>query len=148
MKKKVCGYFTMEAAIVLPIAALTFGLILSLICYTYNRCILEQDLGMISLRAVSFSIDNRDVDRIIQRLDEGLYRGKYLACMPEEILYEQGVGELRIFAELELGKPPLWSLWRGREQVLSLGYCNPRHNALFLIRSGKKLKKLQKEGIS
>ncbi len=138
MKCKISGYFTVEAALLLPLAALALGVVLSLIMFSYNRCLLEQDVGMISLRVASFTTSYEDCLTIAEQLEQGLYQGKYLACEPVEISCKVTPGTVKLSGETNV-RNCLWELLFGVSgQALETGYRNPKQTPLFWIRSGKK----------
>lgn len=53
-KRRAQAYFTVEASLVLPIviASLVFTICFLLFCY--NRCLMEQDVAMLSVRTASY----------------------------------------------------------------------------------------------
>lgn len=50
--KKWDGYFTVEASMVFPMIIIEIVLMILLMFYQYNRCLMEQDLGTLMLRGV------------------------------------------------------------------------------------------------
>ncbi len=53
LKKKEAGYFTVEAALVLPFVTLIITMMLFLIIYCYDRCVMEQCAYEAALRGSS-----------------------------------------------------------------------------------------------
>ncbi|MCM1184938.1 MAG: hypothetical protein NC251_00770 [Lachnoclostridium sp.] len=78
--KKVEAYFTVEAALILPMALGVIVLIMYLWFFQYNRCLLEQDAGILALRgAVTEAADNQKRVALLTEQAEQLDRDKYVA---------------------------------------------------------------------
>lgn len=55
------GYFTVEAAMVLPIVLFSIAFIIGLLIFQYNRCLMEQDVGTLALRGAGIqAVDPQD----------------------------------------------------------------------------------------
>lgn len=50
-KKRVGTYFTVEASLVLPVVIGSIIFIISFLLFWYNRCLMEQELAMIAVKA-------------------------------------------------------------------------------------------------
>ena len=57
MRRKVDGFFTVEAAMVLSITLSAILLIIYLLFFQYNRCLMEQDMGTLALRGAVMQED-------------------------------------------------------------------------------------------
>lgn len=91
------GYFTVEAAMVLPMVCVVVLLIVYLWFFQYNRCLMEQDMGALALRGVA--IQAEDSTERIEKLREqadALYTEKYIAWDCEEIVLTTGHGVVRV----------------------------------------------------
>lgn len=92
--RKENGYFTVEAAMVFPIAFAVVLFVLYLLFFQYNRCIMEQDAGIIALQGASVSAENNEERiRLIRQAADELDMEKYVAWNDEEMeLYlERGI---------------------------------------------------------
>ena len=74
------AYFTVEAALVLPLVISILIFVIYMLFYQYDRCLLEQDMGALALwgsleeAADAASFEEKVRNRIAQ-----LYREKYMA---------------------------------------------------------------------
>ena len=88
------AYFTVEAAMVRPVVLYVIFLVITLLFFQYNRCLLELDLGVLALRGSSMQTENNE-DRVEQlqrqgnRQEEELYIG--WKCSDIKIEIEKGV---------------------------------------------------------
>ena len=92
MEKK-NAYFTVEAALVLPIVIAALLFVIYMMLFQYDRCLLEQDMGAIALwGALVDASDAEDMERKTQgRLGE-LYREKYVSREGRRPAYISGAG--------------------------------------------------------
>lgn len=74
------AYFTVEAALVLPIV---IGVILFLIYsvfFQYNRCLMEQDVGALALKGCSIQADDKSLLMLqLEEYADNVYEKKYIA---------------------------------------------------------------------
>lgn len=145
MNKGVRAYFTVEAVMVLPIVLGAIGVILYLLLYEYDRCILEQDMGMLSVRVSSYTLAQEDLAEEFQRLQKGLAQEKYLMCTVETPQLEVKPGRVTVSGEL---RQQLWPGWgdEAEEDWLRATYENYRLSPLFVIRSCEKVKNIWRKG--
>lgn len=97
MKKRVKGYFSVEAALILPVVLSVILMIVYLLFFQYNRCLMEQDMGILALRGAVMQID--DNRKRVQRLNEmtkEMHSEKYLAWETEEIHLTVGKGKVAV----------------------------------------------------
>lgn len=98
MRRGIDAYFTVEAAMVLPMVLFTIVLIIYLLFFQYNRCLMEQDMGILALRGAALQAeDNEDRMRQLQEQAAGLYSEKYIAWDGGEIALRIEKG--KIYAE-------------------------------------------------
>lgn len=125
----------------LPVVLGVLGLVLYLLVYQYDRVILEQDLGMLSVRVSSYTLPGDLVEQEFTRLQHGLVREKYILGIWQQPKVEKGLGKVLVRGKLQL---PVWIpvLKVGeQEHDISAGYTNIRLSPLFVIRSCEKVKK-------
>lgn len=72
MKKQENAYFTVEAAMVMPIVIFTIVMLVYLLFFQYNRCLMEQDMGALALKGCSIQEDDKEA--LMQTL--GYYANK------------------------------------------------------------------------
>ena len=74
------AYFTVEAALVVPIAMSTMLFVIYILLFQYNRCLLEQDLGAMVIWGSSTEISDVGFfeEKVRERINK-MYRDKYVA---------------------------------------------------------------------
>ncbi len=78
MKKN--AYFTVEAAMVFPVALGTVLFIVYLLLFQYDRCLMEQDLGALALWGSRVKAeDSKGLQDLIQKRTSEIYWDKYTA---------------------------------------------------------------------
>lgn len=84
-KKKAAGYFTVEAALVMPIVLMSVVLVMYLFLFQYNRCLMEQDTGILALRGtVMQTMDKQERMRMLKEQANAQKNGLYLAWESEQ----------------------------------------------------------------
>lgn len=66
--KKTDAYFTVEAALVMPVVAATVVLMIYLLFFQYDRCLMEQNTGRLVLRGYTDPLT--DGDELVRKLKE------------------------------------------------------------------------------
>ena len=74
------GYFTVEAALVFPMALLFTAMMIFLAFYSYDRCILEQSAYEAALRGTGNHIRSAHIIRHTKR-QHVLQKKNFLQCM-------------------------------------------------------------------
>ena len=74
------AYFTVEAALVVPIAMSTMLFVIYMLLFQYNRCLLEQDLGAMVIWGSNAEVSDMGLfeEKIKERINN-MYRDKYVA---------------------------------------------------------------------
>ncbi|MDR2044737.1 MAG: hypothetical protein LBQ15_10330 [Clostridium sp.] len=77
------GYFTVEAALILPLVLWVYLFLINLMIYQYDRCLLEQDTGVVALRGTLLeTADKGQMLQDIQKEIDGIYQDKYVLFRP------------------------------------------------------------------
>jgi len=122
-KGKIEGYFTLEAALILPMVLAVISFILYLLFFQYNRCLMEQDMGILALRGALMQVENH-ADRVqqLQEMAEQQDWDKYLAWEMEEVTLTAGRGKVTVMRKGQIrtpfrkeGKESWWSTVAGYE---------------------------------
>ena len=88
-KKKVAGYMTVEAALVLSTVFMVYLFLLCFFLILYDRCVLEQDAAALLLRCAN--AEEAELERVWQQETGGLNTEKYLWMeLQEPMLRKQG----------------------------------------------------------
>lgn len=77
MKQK-NGYFTVEAALVLPMAMAAIFFAVYILLLQYNRCLLEQDMGILAVWGSLISGEEEEIALELKNGAENIYWEKYL----------------------------------------------------------------------
>lgn len=97
MRRSVEGYFTVEAAMVMPMILITILSVVYLLFFQYNRCLMEQDVGVLALRGAALQTeDNEDRIRRLREAAEDVYCEKYIVWESDEIQLKQEKGKLYV----------------------------------------------------
>lgn len=107
------AYFTVEAALVLPVVIAVLLFVIYMMLFQYDRCLLEQDLGGIALWGAL--VDASDAEDLAQKTRERLremYRDKYVAWKITKLdagldgnkFHANGAGQLTF-------PVPKWNIW-------------------------------------
>lgn len=97
LQKKAGAYFTVEATLVLT---LTLGVIVVLIYimfFQYNRCLLEQDIGALALKGCAIQAESKE--ELLQKLrkyESQIYLDKYIAWECGEVSIELKQDEVKV----------------------------------------------------
>ncbi len=140
-KKENLGYFTVEAALLFPIVIAVILFVFLCMFYSYDRLLLEQDIGILALRG---TVDGGDKEEIGNRLivEAGqIYTEKYVALKREAVNLQ-----LKGFS-VELEQKASLALWMG--DVFRLGpkwemtahYRNKRIEPAFFLRLVRRITK-------
>ena len=72
------AYFTVEAALILPVALGTLLFIVYMLLFQYDRCLMEQDLGALALWGSRVKAENtEEMQNLIQKRVNEIYKDKY-----------------------------------------------------------------------
>lgn len=108
MHSKLDAYFTVEAAMVVPSIIYITIMVVFLFLYQYDRCLLEQDLGMIALSVNSEGYEERGVlaNRLRNRTSN-LNINKYVMWCFDNIDISIKNNKVNIEAEGHLSAPKI-----------------------------------------
>ena len=109
------AYFTVEAALILPLVMSAVLMEIFLLMFQYDRCVLEQDVNRMTIYAASVAGDTtEELEQKIRSRMETISMEKYLAWSMEklQVEVERGIVEVNGGGSFEL---PLeeWNLFTG-----------------------------------
>lgn len=131
---KVKAYLTVEAAMVIPLIISLIVFLIYMMFYQYNRCLLEQDMGVLAIRSVALQKKEKSVVATsLQEEAAKLDGGKYLLWDMGELDISMEGYTIRIarIGGLVLSSGDYWSTQAAYESM--------QLNPVFLIRSFRKL---------
>ena len=109
------AYFTVEAALVLPVVIGAILFVIYSLLFQYDRCLLEQDIGAIALWGSL--LETSDTAKLEQRAQErmaGLYREKYMAWRITQLEAALDKNRFSVEGAGQLVFPtPGWNFWNG-----------------------------------
>ena len=139
------AYFTVEAALVLPLVMSAMLLGCYLFCFQYDRCLLEQDMGSMTVwcsRAASGNAgDARELkSKIEERMDE-IYRDKYVAWEFTLMNVDLNHNNFSVNGSGQLIFPvPGWNFWNDSNiWSTEREYKSQRLSPVFMIRQFRKM---------
>lgn len=153
-KEKGCeAYFTVEAALVLPLVMSAMLLGVYLFCFQYDRCLLEQDMGSLMVWCSQAALENvgetKELEKKIRERTGEIYRDKYVAWEFTTINADVNKNDISVSGSGQLIFPvPGWNLWNDSNLwETNTRYECQRLSPVFYIRQFRKIGDLfQKEG--
>lgn len=146
--KRQNGYFTVEAALVLPLVIGAMLLVTYLFCFQYDRCLLEQDMGGLALwssaTASGRTENTEDLNMLLMQRTSDVYQGKYVAWKNTNIEVRLEKNQISVSGSGELAFPiPGWNLWNDSSHwEVKTSFQNARRSPVFYIRQYRKIKGL------
>ncbi len=140
-RKKLPAYFTVEAAMVFPIVFYVVIIIIYMMFFQYNQCLLEQDVGALALRGVTMQEENKNV--LLKRLQREAQEAdttKYVAWEIGEMTVKLEGNTIRISQSGGLKFPFRGVGIDGKESwYMQIAYENEITDPATCIRSWKRL---------
>ena len=146
--KRQNAYFTVEAALVLPLVINVMLLVTYLFCFQYDRCLLEQDMGALALwssvTASGYTDDTESLNMLLAQRAADVYQGKYVAWKNTNVEIRLEKNQISVSGSGELTFPiPEWNLWSDSSHwEAKTSFQNSRLSPVFYIRQYRKLKGL------
>lgn len=123
-QRKIDGYFTVEAALVLPIVMSVYVFLIAVLLLQYDRCQLEQDMAAILLKAGSNPGTPQQQSVYLQSLTAEWDREKYLWLRPQPPHFTVQGQKIRLDAEGVYTVPVYDSFGNASgEHRLEVAYC-------------------------
>lgn len=142
MKSKVEAYFTIEAALIFPIVFGVVLLIIYFLFYEYDRCLMEQDVGALSLYGATVQAeDNVARMQLLRKKRNELYERKYIAWENGDISMKLERGKVQVERTGSLYFPFLGlSFWSSDDNWgTTVQYENSVLSPVFMIRNWRKI---------
>lgn len=115
--KRIQAYFTVEAALVMPLVISVLTMTVFLFVYQYDRCLMEQDVGMLALYAGTLATEDMDeMTRLVSKRAAERYTDKYLFWTQTKIDINVRKDRVEIVGEGSTAIPlPEWNLLNGQK---------------------------------
>lgn len=139
------AYFTVEAALVLPMVMSAMLVGIYLFCYQYDRCLLEQDMGSLLIWGSAIAAENvGETEKIAESLRQRaaqINRVKYAAWKLTAIDIRLERNDLSLTGQGELAFPiPGWNLWnQDNLWEAQVSYESSWLSPVFYVRQYRKL---------
>lgn len=115
------GYFSVEAALVLPVVLGVYLFLISILLVQYDRCLLEQDMASMLIKTCNYSGTPQQRLEYLQELTTSWDREQYLWMEPQTPHFTIQGQQIRLEAEGEYRLPVYGSLAHmGETQRLEL----------------------------
>lgn len=138
-KDGIAAYFTVEAALVLPIVLGVIVYIIYFQLFWYNRCLMDQETAMLAMKAVrTISADQKEFDSSLMEWKEQYIGDKYIGWKQNRISYSLKQNQLSMRQMGSLDAPG--SGWESEVQ-----YVNKQLDPVFFIRVCRKIKMKMEE---
>lgn len=134
------AYFTVEATLVMAVVLPMIFFLMSWMFFSYNRCLLEQDLQVLTLRGAVLKGDKDEVMREIKTQEKTLYRDKYVAVEMNELSVKLDGNKVRLSQSARM---PLWGggmLKIGKTWDIKASCMNHRIEETVFLRACRKIK--------
>lgn len=136
------AYFTVEAAIVLSIVICVIAFLMYILFFQYNRCLMEQDAGVLAVKGCSIQEDDKDALMLaLMQYEDKIYREKYIAWDLSDMEMKLEGGTIEVAWQGEL-KYPFFGVSIGNignRWHTTASYENHRMNPVGFIRIYRKL---------
>lgn len=107
------AYFTVEAALVLPVVIGAILFVIYMMLFQYNRCLLEQDVGAMAMGgSLVEASETVELEQRAQERMAGLYREKYMAWRITQLKGDLDRNRFCVEGTGQLTFPvPGWNFW-------------------------------------
>lgn len=122
------AYFTVEAALVFPFAMGTLLFVVYMLLFQYDRCLMEQDVGVMALRGSGTGEEGmEELREMLEKSAKELYLDKYAVWKMTAFEMRLERNRFSVTGKGELAFPaPGWNFWSGQnvwaaERTFSFG---------------------------
>lgn len=137
------GYFSLEAALVFPVVLWVILFVIYLLFFQYNRCLMEQDLGILALRGARMQAeDNTDRIQELRKMEEETDSKMYFAWEMGRSNLSAGKGKITVEQQGKIKVPfinPGEGWWSA-----GVSYENHVISPVVYIRTYRRLVKVEK----
>ena len=96
-KIRMSGYFTVEAAMVLPMVIGTIIFIIYMQLYWYDRCLMDQETAMLAIQAVNLKLENmEEIDEELTVWKEKNLTDKFVAWRQGEVVLTKQYDKIKL----------------------------------------------------
>lgn len=147
-KKNLSAYFTVEAAMVFPIVFSVILLVLYLLLFQYNRCLQEQDIGILALKGCNIQTEDKEAKKeLLEKNYTAVDWEKYLAWEREKatVTLEKNKVQVKQKARFRFPFASLLSWDAQEEWQIETTFENQITSPVDFVRICKKIEKKKDE---
>lgn len=97
MAHGVKAYFTVEAAMVMSLTLSVIVMLVYIMFFQYNRCIMEQDVGTLVLKSLTAQISDKEaLMQELKRQEWQLNQERYIAWEREAVVWEVKQNQVKV----------------------------------------------------
>ncbi len=140
--QKISAYFTVESAMVMVLVTAVIVVLVYIMLFQYNRCLLEQDMGSLVLKGCTVQVqDKKELLQRLQEFDSNIDRDKYIAWKQDEVTLKLEYDKVEVAQSGSLLFPFRGNAYFGMqsEWETSIVYENKRISPVTFIRMSKKI---------
>ena len=125
------AFFSVEAALVMPLVMAAMLLAVSLFVFQYDRCLMEQDMAAQALKAASAGArDKEELTEKVRMQAAELYRNKYVAWDMVVMDVKMKKGMVEALGEGRFRFPlPEWNFWNRENTWHVRAECKARRTS-------------------
>ncbi len=141
MKRKIGAYLTVEASLLISIVIGVILLVVYLLFFQYDRCLMEHTTGALGMRGCTLQIEDKE-HLLIELVEYGEQKdGRYLAWSMEDVVVQLKGNSVFVKRDGKLRFPfRSMMLWSGdREWESSIAFKNYRIEPVEFIRNCRKV---------
>lgn len=103
--KRVGAYFTVEAAMIMPVVLMLLAFIFHLTFYMYNRCVVSQDTYLLAFRgSLCCDSEKEEVQQYVVNMSNKQYGNKYIGVknFHSQVTAKQKTVSVEVFSNMNL----------------------------------------------
>lgn len=103
--KRVGAYFTVEAAMIMPVVLMLIAFMIHLTFYMYNRCVVSQDAYILAFRgSLHCDKEKEEIQQHIVKISDEQYGNKYIGVRSfcDQVTTESKAVMVEVFGNMNL----------------------------------------------
>lgn len=109
LQQKMPAYFTVEAAMIMTMVLNVLMILIYIMFFQYNRCLLEQDMGALALKGCTVQAESKEeLLQTLKQYESQLYLEKYIVWEHGEVSLELKQDSIKVEQTGNLIFPFAW----------------------------------------